>query len=45
MPISEYNNWMAYYERRNKEMQAQEKLGGKKNLLDSPTDLVKGLTT
>jgi hypothetical protein len=44
MPISEYRNWMAYYERQNKERETQEKLGGKKNLLDNPTDLVKGLT-
>lgn len=45
MPISEYHNWMAFYERQNKERETKEKLGGKKNLLDNPTDLVKGLTT
>jgi hypothetical protein len=44
MPISEYRNWMAYYERQSKEREMHEKLGGKKNLLDNPTDLVKGLT-
>lgn len=45
MPISEYHNWMAFYERQTKERETREKLGGKKNLLDNPTDLVKGLTT
>jgi hypothetical protein len=44
MPISEYHNWMAFYERQNKERETREKLGGKKNLLENPTDLVKGLT-
>lgn len=44
MPISEYNNWHAYYKRVEKERETYEKLGGKKNLLDNPTDLVKGLT-
>lgn len=45
MPISEYYNWMAFYDRQAKERETREKLGGKKNLLENPTDLVKGLTT
>lgn len=44
MPMSEYNNWLAYYRRVAVERETYEKLGGKKNLLDNPTDLVKGLT-
>ena len=42
--MSEYNNWMAFYARQAQERETREKLGGKKNLLDNPTDLVKGLT-
>jgi hypothetical protein len=44
MPISEYNNWHAYYKRVAAERETYEKLGGKKNLLDNQADLVKGLT-
>ena len=44
MPISEYQNWIAYFTMRQAEQETSAKLGGKKNLLDNPTDLVKGLT-
>jgi hypothetical protein len=44
MPISEYQGWIEFFDRSNKEREMAAKLGGKKNLLDNPNDLVQGLT-
>ena len=42
--MTEYMNWNLYFSRKAREAEAQQKLGGKKNLLDNPDNLVKGLT-
>jgi hypothetical protein len=44
MPITEYTNWNLYFARKAREEEQHRKLGGKKNLLDNPDNLVKGLT-
>jgi hypothetical protein len=44
MPISEYHGWVEFYTRTNEEREIESKLGGKKNLLNNPNDLVQGLT-
>jgi hypothetical protein len=36
--------WIIYYKQRDEQAQLSAKLGGKKNLLDSPDELVRGLT-
>jgi hypothetical protein len=44
MPISEYHGWIEFFDRVNKEREIESKLGGQKNLLNNPNDLVQGLT-
>jgi hypothetical protein len=44
MPMSEYSNWILYFARKSREDEQRAKLGGRKNLLDNPDNLVKGLT-
>jgi hypothetical protein len=44
MPISEYQGWIEFFARIEKEREIESKLGGKKNLLNNPNDLVQGLT-
>jgi len=44
MPATEYLGWIYFYQRKAQEHETAQKLGGQKNLLSSPDDLVKGLT-
>ncbi len=44
MPMSEYQGWIEFFARIEKEREIESKLGGQKNLLNNPNDLVQGLT-